>query len=70
MFRSRLSSGRGELVFPLVDSDETLHGTTRSFSQAINYTREANLSESIIIAARQNYVLTPGTPPLFAAFAP
>lgn len=39
--------------------------TNRSFSRAINYTREANLSESIIIAPRQNYVLTPH-PPLFA----
>lgn len=36
---------------------------TRSFSRAINYTREANLSESIIIAAaRQNYVLTSRKP--------
>lgn len=31
---------------------------TRFFPRAINYTREANLSESIIITARQNYVLT------------
>lgn len=36
---------------------------TRYLSRAINYTREANLSESIIIAAaRQNYVLTSGKP--------
>lgn len=50
-----LSSLRG---FSFVDNDEMLRGVTRSFSRAINYTREANLSESIIIAVRQNYVLT------------
>jgi len=44
--------------FSFVDNDEVLRGVTCSFSRAINYIREANLSESIIIVACQNYVLT------------